>query len=99
MQLATLTTPVVVESPVQTESVPPEAGAVTVSVMVAWMAVTVLPLASSMVTTGWVTSDVPEIPAAGWVVKTKALGAPVMLKLWLVALRDPLVAVIITPLA
>jgi hypothetical protein len=67
--------------------------------MVADIAVTMLPVASSKATTGWVASDVPDAPAAGWVVNTKALATPVMLKLALVVVRAPLVAVSVTPIA
>jgi hypothetical protein len=52
--------------------------------------VTVVPVASSRVTTGCVVKYAPDTPANGWVVKTICVTGPVMLKLALVVDAKPL---------
>jgi hypothetical protein len=58
---------------------------------------TLLPL-SSTVTAGWVVHAEPLAPPPGWVENTSLLALPVILKVLLVALSEPLVAITLSPL-
>ena len=93
LQLAKLATPALAATALLAHvKAAPVAGWVLMpKVTVAFDVVTVLPLVSSMVTTGWVPKAAPSAPPPGWVVKTSLAGVPpVMLNEPLVPVTGPL---------